>query len=162
MDQITRTVVREAFPITYYTGKHLSFFYEKMRAEKKIFGNRCPKCGNVYVPPVEFCRKCFVETGEDWVECSTEGVLWNYTILRVQFPGYVLKPPFVYSYIKLDGSDDWFIHIMGEANLDKLHVGMKIEVVWHEQSSVKQANIGYVFQPIKYFRPVDPAFRVSP
>lgn len=161
MDPIHRTVVREAFPVTYFAGKHATQFYERMRDEKTIIGNKCPQCDNVYVPPIDFCRKCFCETGENWVDCGTQGILYNYSILHVQFPGYVLKPPFIYAYIKLDGSDDWFIHIMRETHLDKVKRNIRVEAVWDEEAGLKQSNIGHIFQPIKYFRPVDPEFRAD-
>ena len=151
---------RQGIRYTYAAGKAKSYFYTKLRDEKKIVGVRCPQCKAVYVPPIDFCRKCFIETTGDWVEVSDKGIVWDFTIPRVSFVSFTEKVPYIYAQVKLDGVDDWIYHIVREANLDKAHIGMRIEAVWAEDTGIMRSHVGNLFREIRYFRPVDPAERV--
>jgi uncharacterized protein len=54
--------------------------------------------------------------------------------------------PYTYGYIKLDGADNIFSHIINEMDLNKIKVGMKVRAVFREKAEMK-GNI----EDIKYF-----------
>ena len=55
------------FPYDYSAGRYASYFFKKLKEEKKIMGIRCPKCERVFVPPRPVCGYCFVKN-TDWVD----------------------------------------------------------------------------------------------
>jgi len=153
-ERVTAFAGRQGITYHYAAGRALSYFYQKLRDERRIFGNRCPKCGNVFVPPIDFCRTCFVEVPNSWVAVSDKGELWSYSVILKTFVGYMRKPPWIYAQIKLDGADDYFYHIVLGANLDKVEIGMRVEAVWAEERG-RVSDTGDIFGEIAYFRPVE-------
>ena len=133
-------------PYRYYAGPIASRFYDALEKEKKILGIRCPSCKTVYMPPRGTCGPCFKEM-DDWVELKDEGEITNYTIVHYQETIQPAKAPFAYALIKLDGADTPFIHILGEVDLNKIKIGMRVKAVFAEESP---GNI----LDIKYFKPI--------
>ena len=158
VDRITQT---QEFTFSYVAGRSLSYFYQKLHDERKIIGSKCPKCGSVLVPPVDFCRECFVETYGNWVEVADKGVVYLYTVIHTVFPFYVQpKPPYAYAQIKLDGADDWFYHYLLEVDPNKVEAGMRVEAVWAHEDTKVAFRVGGLLGEIAYFRPADPAKRI--
>ena len=54
---------------------------------KKLFIQRCPKCGHYQFPPSPVCIDCLSD-GVEWVECSGKATLWS----RVVFHKNYLEP----------------------------------------------------------------------
>jgi uncharacterized OB-fold protein len=54
--------------------------------------------------------------------------------------------PYTYGYIKLDGADSIFSHIINEMDLSRIKVGMKVRAVFKDKKDM-QGNI----EDIKYF-----------
>jgi len=132
---------------TWWLGKILSRFYGEIRDHCKIWGIRCPQCGLVYVPPKENCPKCFVKMNEP-VELSDTGLLVTYTIVRYAVPFIQpQEPPYALGIIKLDGADSGITHLLGDVDLNKIKVGMRMKAVFRE---VREGNLF----DIKYFKPI--------
>jgi len=142
-------------PYNYSLGDVLSHFYTELREKHRILGRRCPECRGVYVPPVDFCRVCFVDA-EEWTEVSERGEVWNYTIVQFPFANQppVVKVPYAYVMVRLDGADTSFYHILQEVDLRDVRIGMRIEAVWERKERVKSSDVKHIFSPIRYFRPV--------
>ena len=136
------------------SGRTGSRFLRELRDNKKILGLKCTKCNKVYVPPRSTCKECFSQL-DKWVEVSTEGKLLTYTVLRVARDAEkdVLKKqlPVAYGIIKLDGADTGFVHMLGEVDLDKIKIGMRVKAVFREDE--RKGNI----LDINYFKPVSQA-----
>jgi len=125
----------------------MSRFYREIRDQSKIWGNKCPTCGLVYVPPKENCPKCFVRMNE-LVEVSDTGRLLTYTIVRYAVPFIQpQEPPFALGIIQLDGADTGITHILGEIDFGKIEVGMRLKAVFRD---VREGNL----LDIKYFKPL--------
>lgn len=120
-------------------------FLKAIRDNKKIMGIKCPSCGKVYVPPRLHCPKCFVRMSK-WVELSGKGTLSTYTIVRYEEPYMPKKPPYAYGVIQMDGADTGLAHFLGEVNLDKIKVGMRLEPVFKEEREGSILDIDY-FKP---------------
>ena len=59
-----------------------------------IFGQRCPSCHKVYIPPRGSCPTCAVPTEEE-VRLSDHGTVTSFCIVRVPYPGQKIRPPYV-------------------------------------------------------------------
>ena len=65
----------------FWVGRYMDKFYDGLE-QKKIVGNKCTKCGMVYVPPRQFCGKCneLLPLDQNWVDLPDTGILGNYTM----------------------------------------------------------------------------------
>ena len=136
-------------PYTWAAGEVASRFYIGLR-DKKIYGIRCPACDVVFVPPKKVCHLCFDNLTE-WVEVSDEGTLETFTIVHYNEPElHPMKAPFAYGIIKLDGADTGMVHLIGEADLNRIRKGMRLKAVFREKL---EGN----YLDIKYFKPIQRA-----
>ena len=126
-------------------GRISKFFLELMN-NGKIFGTKCPKCHVTYCPPSSDCPKCWVTN--DWVEVSKQGTLLAYTVIGIPALWLKVKAPYPMGLIKLDGADTGLLHFIGEAELDEIKVGMRLEAVLKK----KEDRGGYITD-ITHFRP---------
>jgi uncharacterized OB-fold protein len=116
-------------------------------AHKKILGEKCPKCGKVYVPPRGSCPTDGVPTAEQ-VDLPHKGTLTSFCIVNVQFYGQAMEVPYTSGLIKLDGADLPLMHLLQEVDVADVHIGMRVEAVW-----VDDDKIGPTLESIRYFRP---------
>jgi uncharacterized OB-fold protein len=130
----------------YAYGNEYRRFYEEMRDNKRIMGVKCSKCGAVLLPPRTYCGFCF-EPADQWVELADEGTVITYTVVHQSSASGEEKPPFIYSFIRLDGADVHIPHLLGEIDPDDVEVGMRVQAVWSE-------NREGALSDIKYFRPL--------
>ena len=131
---------------SYAAGPVRSKFLFSLRDQQKILATRCPACGRVFVPARSSCPKCF-ENMEEWVEVSPEGVLETYTVVYKPEPIHVADTPFAIGVIKLGGADTSIVHRLGEIDLKKIRIGMRLRAVFNEE---RKGDI----RDIKYFKPV--------
>ncbi len=133
-------------PFEYAVGKYGSRFLTELRDNKTIVGIRCPKCKKVFVPPRRVCGECFVAMYE-LVELSGKGTVETYTVLSFGFvdpdTGKQRPVPYTWGFIKLDGTDNTFVHCLEETDLDKLKIGMRVQVVFEEERRGHLLDIRY-------------------
>ena len=117
------------------TGKYLGKFYTEAKENKRIVGNRCPECREIWLPPTAVCPKCKVDMGWDWVELPQTGTVTQYTYLVYPLwdPHYGEKwaNPYASGIIQLDDGS-YYRHFLEERDKDKLRVGMRVQAVWKE------------------------------
>lgn len=77
----------------------LKRFFEEAR-EGRLQGVRCSKCGEVAIPPREFCAAC-AERAWVPVPLSGEGRIASYTIIRVTPPRHAADAPYAVAVVKL-------------------------------------------------------------
>ncbi|MEY2468683.1 MAG: uncharacterized protein QOF21_1381 [Actinomycetota bacterium] len=131
---------------SYTPGKAMSLFLKGL-AEKKILGQKCPKCGKVYVPPRGACPTDGVPT-EEQVELPHTGTITTFCIVNVSFYGQGMEIPYVSALVLLDGSDIPLMHLMQEVPYDQVRSGMRVEAVWVPDDELKPT-----LESIKWFRP---------
>jgi len=146
-EMITGIEVPISFKYKYTAAATTARFLEKMK-EGKIVGQRCPSCSNVYMPPRGCCAKCGVVTEEE-VKLPPTGVIESFTIVHLPIPGSPIEPPIVSANIFLDGADIPCMHLISEVDLEKVHIGMRVEAVWKPEE-----EWGYTFENIAWFRPI--------
>ncbi|MDY6852330.1 MAG: Zn-ribbon domain-containing OB-fold protein [Thermodesulfobacteriota bacterium] len=138
-------------PFNWSIGKHGSKFLTEIRDNKKIFGVRCPKCGKVYTPIRKVCGDCFVPM-EELVELSGKGSVYMFTVLSFGFvnpeTGEQRPVPYTYAFIQLDGADNRFVHFLEESDVNKIRIGMRVEVVFEEERKGNMLDI-------KHFRTIE-------
>jgi uncharacterized OB-fold protein len=134
------------FPYDYSAGRYASYFFKKLKEEKKIMGIGCPQCRRVFVPPRPACGYCFVRN-TDWSDLGDEGSLWGYTI--VQFPfldpltGAGRPIPYGYGFIELKGASTRLQHLVTASDLTKLRIGMRMKAVFAEERKGSLTDILY-------------------
>jgi uncharacterized OB-fold protein len=84
---------------------------------------------------------------EGWAEVSPEGILETYTIVYKSEPVHTVDVPFAFGIIKLDGADTGIVHRLGEIDLKKIRIGMRLRAVFSEE---RKGDI----RDIRYFKPV--------
>ncbi len=116
----------------------------------KIYGQRCPKCQNVIVPPRGACARCGVATSSDTIELPDKGTVVTFTVVHIPIPGSEVKTPFVNASILLDGADIGMGHILSEIEIPDVRLGMRVQAQWKPRE-----EWGYTMENIRYFTPID-------
>ena len=116
-------------------------------AEKKILGQRCPKCGKVYVPARGACPTDGVPTAEI-VELPHVGTVTTFCVVNVQFYGQAMELPYVSAADPVDDSDIPLMHLIQEVAAADVHMGQRVEAVW-----VPDDELAPTLESIRYFRP---------
>ena len=116
-------------------------------AEGKLFGQRCPKCEKVYIPPRGACPVDGVPTTDE-VELPDRGTVTTFCIVNVPFLGQKIEPPYVSAYVLLDGADIAFLHLILDIDAADVRMGMRVEAVWKPRE-----EWGTSLDNIRYFRP---------
>jgi len=136
-------------PYEWSIGRYGSRFFQEIREHQRFIGIRCPTCGTVYVPPRRLCGPCFRELDE-LVPLPNRGALTAFSVVNYPFldpdTGEQRPIPYTYGYIRIEGADAIFSHIINETDVSKIQVGMKLKAVFRKPEEMK-GNI----QDIRYF-----------
>jgi uncharacterized OB-fold protein len=137
-------------PITsrYSAGIAGEKFFRVIKDEGKFLGTRCEACDLIYVPATMFCERCFAELDE-WLEVSTQGHVFTFTVLMRDLDDQPLDEPQVLAYVKLDGCDGGLVHYIGETEKNLVYIGMEVEAVFKDAAEREGSILD-----VKYFRPV--------
>lgn len=114
---------------------------------RELIGRRCPSCEKVYVPPRGSCPTCAVPCTTP-VKVGPKGTVTTFSVVRFPFEGQALEPPYACAHVLLDGADVPLLHLVGDCDVDKVRMGMRVEAVWAEQPAPTLASV-------RYFRPID-------
>jgi uncharacterized OB-fold protein len=128
-DGMTITPVRLHYMHTASPGES---FYLRGLAERRLLGQRCGVCGQVYVPPRGTCPADGVPTHEE-VELSQSGTVTTFCIVNVGYPGQKVTPPYVAAQILLDGADIAFGHLVLGCDPSEVRMGMRVRAVWGDE-----------------------------
>lgn len=129
-------------------GEATSRFLSQVR-QGKLVGQRCPECGNVYMPPRGTCASCGVATREE-VEVSDKATVESFTIVWLPIPNNPIQPPYIIANLIPDGANMSFIHLMSECVNEEVRIGQRVQAVWKAQS-----EWGFGMDNIRYFKPID-------
>lgn len=116
----------------------------------KILGVECHKCGRKMVPPRMFCEWCFKPV-DNWVELLDTGTVNTFSLCYVTWDMQYLKHPLMPAVIEIDGASKGIgiMHMLGEVDPKKVHIGMKVKAVWKSEKEREGA-----ITDIKYWKPV--------
>lgn len=154
---MSQSTTEERDPVTLLAGPmHLDYQFTagvaqsrflRGIAEGKIFGQRCPKCGKVYVPSRGSCPVDGVPTDVE-VELPDRGVITTYCVVNVPFAGQSVEIPYICAQVLLDGANISFMSLIQEIPTDQIRMGMRVEAVWVDADKLTPS-----LESIKYFRP---------
>ncbi len=128
---VNRGLVKADF--SFWVGAYLDKLYDAFEA-KKIVGNKCPKCGDTYVPPRKKCGKCNVTLSleENWVDLPGTGELINYTTTpyRVTDRRARKAKDYMLGMVKLDTTSSAIVYPLLDLKPEDVKIGMKVKVQW--------------------------------
>ena len=121
---------------TFWVGRYMDKFFDAFE-NKKIIGNKCPKCMDVFVPPRKICGKCNekIPLEQNWVDLPETGILRNYTITHYKINDRTnrkVKKPQIIGMIQIDGSNTAIVYRLIDIEIDDIKIGMKLKVKWEE------------------------------
>ena len=129
----------------FWVGQYLDKFYDNLE-NKKIVGNKCPKCGDVFVPPRKICGKCnvVIPLNENWIDLPETGELMNYTTTYYKINDRSdrrVKKPQIIGIVKIDGSSTGLIYRLLDLEPDELNIGMKMKIEWEDNPKGAPSDI---------------------
>jgi uncharacterized OB-fold protein len=142
-DAVTATITPDAVTGT-ITPVRLSYMhtaspgesaYLRGLAERRLLGQRCGVCGQVYVPPRGTCPADGVPTQEE-VELPEEGTVTTFCVVNVGYPGQRVTPPYVAAAVLLDGADIAFQHLILGCEPSEVRMGLRVKVVWSDSGGI--------------------------
>jgi len=146
--EIVKNVKRTCYvPYHWCYGYYNTLFFERLKEEKVIYGSRCTSCGKCG-PHHGRLRPLLCADGEGSRSRQRRRL---YRLLHHSIPplpGQPSTPPYAYGMIKLDGTSNLFMHMIGGVPLEEIKVGMRVKAVWNEERRGDFYDIKY-FQPVK-------------
>ncbi|MFX1413067.1 MAG: Zn-ribbon domain-containing OB-fold protein [Promethearchaeota archaeon] len=128
----------------FWVGQYLDKFYDNLE-HKKIIGNKCPKCGDVFVPPRKVCGKCnfTISLDNNWVDLPNTGILLNFTTTsyRVNDRSHRKAKPQTIGMIRIDGSNSALVYRLLGLEPENIKIGMKLKVDWEESTKGNPSDI---------------------
>ena len=141
-----------SLPCRFDAGPYMGFFLTQMRDHKKIWANKCPKCGRLTCPPQVVCGRCHGVEMTEWVEQVDEGVLQTIEVVYYPFvqpsTGEMQPVPWAHGRILLD-TGAVFHHYAVPPDPEKLKIGDRVKAVWKEEGRMGE------FHDILYFKKVE-------
>ena len=134
---------------SFWVGRYMDKFYDALE-KKKLIGNKCPKCGYVFVPPREVCGKCNVTIplDQNWVNLTDTGTLINYTSTSYKVndrDSRKTKKQQLIGMVKIDGSNTGIVYRLLEIEPKDVKIGMKVKIDWNEKAKGDPSDInGFV------------------
>ena len=113
-------------------GKYSKFFLAL--EEGKFLATRCARCHLTWSPPRPACPDCLQPTS--WVELSGRGELISWSVLHFapKMLADKLETPYVLAYVKMDGADTLFAHLLRNVGkFEELHHGLPVKVKYSHE-----------------------------
>ncbi len=101
----------------------LKAFFEEARAGR-LTGIRCGRCGELAIPPKEFCPACHERAWEP-VPLDGHGAIASFTVIRVPPRGRAADSPYAVALVRLDEGVSLLGRIV-DIPLDALKVGLPV------------------------------------
>ena len=128
----------------FWVGRYLDKFFDNLE-NKKLVGNKCPKCDDVFVPPRKICGKCnmVIPLEENWVDLPDTGTLLNYTITpyRVNDRTHRKTKDLLLGMVQIDGSNTSIVYRLMNLNPNEVKIGMKVKIEWAEKPKGDPSDI---------------------
>ena len=109
--------------------------YLRGLADRRLLGQRCGVCGQVYVPPRGTCPADGVPTREE-VELPETGTVTTFCVVNVGYPGQRVTPPYVAAAVLLDGADIAFQHLVLGCEPGEVRMGLRVRAVWGDSGGI--------------------------
>jgi uncharacterized OB-fold protein len=133
-----------------YSASFGDTYSKFMRAlmEKKLIGNRCEKCGRLYVPVRPFCDFDFFENSEPF-EVDPTGKVVAFTVYYIKSAN-LPDPPFIQGIINIADAANSFLHFIDGIECqdpndlpNKIKIGMQVKPVWADKRKGDILDLAY-------------------
>jgi len=140
----TKDLLRAPFELAYNykrsSGPVMSKFFEAL-GQQKILGTKS-NAGKVFSPAAEFDP----ETNEplkEMVEVGPGGVVESFSWIENPQHHHLIKEPFAFALIKLDGADTSMLHMVTQCNETDLSIGSRVKANWSEIQEQRITDIKF-------------------
>lgn len=116
----------------------LRHFFEKAR-EGQLTAVRCGHCGELAVPPKEFCASCSQRRWEP-VGLSGEGTIASYTVIRVAPRGHAAEVPYAIAAVQMTEGVSMLGRVV-DLPIEQLAIGLPVR--FRPLTSGGQTVIGF-------------------
>jgi uncharacterized OB-fold protein len=132
----------------FWVGQYMDRFYDNLE-KKKIVGNKCPKCGDVFVPPRKICGKCnkIIPLEKNWIDLPNTATVNNFTITsyKVNDRSSRKAKPQIIAMVQIDGSNTAIIYRLLDIAPEEVKIGMKVKIEWNNNTKGDPSDIkGFV------------------
>jgi uncharacterized OB-fold protein len=130
---------------TFWVGRYMDKFFDALE-NKKIIGNKCPNCEDVFVPPRKICGKCNLKMplDQNWVDLPNTGILKNYTITPYKIndrSSRKVKKPQIIGMVQIEGSNTSVVYRLLDILPEEIKIGMKLKIEWEEKPNGNPSDI---------------------
>lgn len=101
----------------------LKAFFEEARAGR-LTGIRCSRCGELAIPPKEFCAACHERAWEP-IPLAGHGTIASFTVIRIPPRGRAPEAPYAVAVVRLDEGVSLLGRVV-DIPLDALKVGLPV------------------------------------
>lgn len=140
----SKDLLRAPFELAYNykrsSGPVMSKFFEAL-GQQKILGTKS-NAGKVFSPAAEFDP----ETNEplkEMVEVGPGGVVESFSWIENPQHHHLIKEPFAFALIKLDGADTSMLHMVTQCNEADLRIGSRVKANWSEIQEQRITDIKF-------------------
>ncbi len=126
--------------VTYEEVVPITSEFAKNLLQGKIVGNKCSKCGQVYLPPRSGCSKCLSRDLVPYEIESPEATLRAFTVIHFAPESFSDKAPYIVAIGEFADGTGVLAHLTGITSMPQ--VGMKIKLVAQE---IDKGRVVYKF-----------------
>lgn len=116
----------------------------------RLIGSRCDDCGRTVIPPRACCEWCF-RPMDAFVPLQDTGRVNTFSLSYVTWDVQRLEEPQIPAVVEIDGASKGhgIMHMLGEVDPQKVHIGMGVRAVWKPAEEREGA-----ITDILYFKPM--------
>ncbi len=140
----SKDLLRAPFELAYNykrsNGPIMSKFFEAL-GEQKILGTKS-STGKVFSPAAEFDPETH-ESLKEIVEVGPGGAVESFSWIETPQHHHLIKEPFAFALIKLDGADTCMLHMVANCNEADLSIGSRVTANWSEVQEQRITDIKF-------------------
>ncbi len=140
----SKDLLRAPFELAYNykrsNGPVMSKFFEAL-GEQKILGTKS-STGKVFSPAAEFDPETH-ESLKEIVEVGPGGAVESFSWIETPQHHHLIKEPFAFALIKLDGADTCMLHMVANCNEADLSIGSRVTANWSEVQEQRITDIKF-------------------
>ena len=140
----SKNLLRAPFELAYNykrsSGPVMSKFFEAL-GKQKILGTKS-SAGKVFSPAAEFDPET-KEPLKEMIEVGPGGVVESFSWIEDPKHHHLIKEPFAFALIKLDGADTSMLHMVTQCNEVDLRIGSRVQANWSEIQEQRITDIKF-------------------
>ncbi len=143
-DEILSAEFELGFTYTRTPGPIIGKFLAALQ-QRQLYGI-CGSDGRVLFPPTEYDPLTGADL-HDYAPVGEEGTVRAWTWVSTPRPHHLLRKPFAWALITLDGADTPFLHMVVSQFEADLHPGLRVRVRWADERRGAITDIAW-FEPV--------------